>query len=400
MGYGYSIHARFLVAVFAFLFAELIYILFYRKTTVSLVFLPSFALSFYLTKKLVIYYKASIWGTAAIAKLENSTEAGISWGTVLVEKLFSEGNWEWLLKRAISLTYSFTFTSNGIFIFSLSGCILFIFYILRTQCKNNENDKNIFLLLLISSCATLGMILLTILIGYSKDAIDVKWNWYIRYAAPFCPAFLCCGMGSLLKVNAIKKPGCCLSLAIIYIITCFGLYLQIKHPEEYLSGPVKRFSFYPSEYFSNGYFIRTACILIVLSMTVAILLAKKRELIFLCIMILLIFSMDFWPVPVKRNDTAYYRANATKMIYDQYHFNADDNIHIYFSGTDPYCQAVRFTLYDCNMDYIEDFSFLSPDEKYILLTDTEELGIFINAKYVYKLDENEWLLTNLDSKKL
>lgn len=393
--YAYIIHSRCVIIYAALGLLILLYLVAYKKWLIQPVsFTAVFASLIYLEHLLVEYVQKNLYLQGTGIVMPNSVEHVVT-GTWRYKPLLSLSGIKKLICHFFSLAGTVSIKTGGVFTI-VTAAILYYLIKNISRYRRGEENKSMFVILLFSSISLWGMVAAIALTGAANGRF--RFVAYSRYFVPFFGPFLLCGLVILKRYIHIHFKWIAILSVVLTIVVC-GIYLFYTYP--ILKGnslneiPVFYFFRVFARSTSSGVFGRSI-FLISLFLLVAftggyLFLYKKKQMIAICVAATIFSVCLFWRVEeVKCIPTSVKRGTLVDASYQVIKSRDAYGIeNVYCLGANNFRKTMLFKCYD--EDIIYDMRDIQLADRDIAVSDKKKAIMNYNPKYIYQMDDNEWI---------
>lgn len=405
IGYGYNIHSRSLIFMIAIALTIILYACYTKKWIVSLkVFVPTLVIVFLFMSKASQFMQDALWSNSPSKDLANTMSTVV--GKVRFFSYFTD------LDKIIEFIQIFitnllvyVYSTGGLFAFAFCVCIPVLWILLKNRKEQTVQTRSLFLLMLMGFLGFLGMIA-TISLSYvgilGEGAYSYKYLFYMRYAAPYgCIIWIL--FFSYIHMFKLKKYYIILGglTVVAEYIWLNGFVSKLMNGLPYNFNKTMQFNIYRFasnllniEYFDDKTFMICAKLMLVFCGIFILLLLRRKFKVLSVIYIVLSISLYLYYNSLIANsiNLEYLSADATIQ-----YFQKDSKIdwtdyEIEFGGKGSYLCAIRYGLFDFDMEYVKQIEdgYDLGNKLYI----TNDISMFdVSEILVFQLDEGEFLVT-------
>jgi hypothetical protein len=402
-GYAYIIHSRCVILFVSVFLILLCYLVLYRKWLANPVaFLVPFCAMILGCRKLVTYVQEYLYLKGSGVKMDNSVEA-VAGSTSRYAILTSGEGIAKIIKHFFSLAGGLNIETGGflliITILSLYGVVK-----LRREFLKDDSGRRLFILTLFSFVSFWGMVACIALSGANNGRY--RFLLYSRYFTPFIGPYLLMGIIMLLKNTNLKSRYLCIWTAlgnlVVMLVYIFYSYPILKGADMKNNASLYVFMcfarYQKQTHFSKSVFAIAFLIMLVGSL-IFLFLYQRKSAIWMCMCFLGFSVILFLNIETRQNRAAserrYQMSNASYELVEN-QVLADD-LDVYYAGSEIFCKSVLVTLFNKDVTFLQNVNDATDLSTSVLLTNEPENYTDLEDVYVFKLDNNEYVMTKNDS---
>lgn len=395
MAYAYVIHSRCIILYLAIAIIVGLYLIVYKKLLVQpLFFAAGFVPLYCLEQKMLQYVQKYMYLKEEGAEMVNSVSQVAS-GTSRFALLTSISGIGKLIAHLFSLAGTLSVQTGGLLTI-LTVAVLYYLFKNRQNIYKGLMDKKKFVLLTYAFVSFWGMVMAIALVGAAGGKI--RFYAYTRYFVPFIGPFLLAGL-LILKYNTqikfkwvtIWSVMITLGVGLVYVFYSYPAIKKVTMREItsfYLFIPFARY--WNQFKFDKKFLVIMLGVLVIF--TLGLLFLYRRKQIIALSAAVMIFSVAMFSTVEKKQMTKasgrrYMQSDAIYALCKNSTLLEDKRVQC--AGGGNFGRAVFFALYDENIIYDKkQFVF---DEDSVILTEKLNTQFQYSAKYVFKLDNNEYI---------
>lgn len=401
MAYGYLIHSRSIIMWFSVAVVIMLYLLVYKKIDRRiLVFMVFFVVFLSLFSNIDSCIQSAVYRMDDSENLTNTVSAVAS--TKInrnLNKLFSPELLKTAIYTFVSLLGALTIYSGGI-IWLVTAVNISALY---TLWRKKEPADRPLMVIIAYSIISFYVMNASIAMNFTGDVAsgrNLRWLTYIRYCKPFGYLLVLCALICLFKgiYNKLFVGSFCLvGFHVSMLIFCTKTAKQLIDTKYGLSYSIfSRIWYGGKEENVNDYFIK---MFFICSVLVGVSLffwiwEKKVCLLVVYLSYSLLISNQNYIYYAERDPGYRIITDGTAKISES---QILENSTLYYGGSKKYTLFLRWILYGEKLLYQPDLISINLKENSVYFTDSLADSKQMDVKYIFILDDNEYLFTSDDS---